>query len=222
MFDNLGANPAGSVLAAIATACCLLPIILIKCGPKWRGSSPSSGGLNGEEEETRVEKKAKPKKTVRWGDETDSSTDGSETKSEVPTEQCGTAASSETSTTETESGDESPDIAELSRLETQIETRDFATPEEISAVETKNENGNENEGLTTSRTTTKESESESESESDEIVRVETKGSGSSGGDGGGAEGKRKEREAARVDDHDDGAAGDLGMDVGRLAVFPFL
>lgn len=234
MFDNLGTNPAGSVLAAIATASCLLPFILVKSGAKLRGSSASGGPNDGGEsgQELSAEKKPRPKKTVRWGDETDSSSDVSETKSEVPTEEASRTASSDISTTETETKSESEDsdVAELSRLETHIESRDFANAG-VSGVETnkENENETENELPTVSKADTKTSEGESEGGSAEIAKVETTKSSSSDGSGGGsgsvgADGKQKEekREVTRVDDGDDGAAGFLGTDVGTLAVFPFL
>lgn len=231
MFENLGTNPAGSVLAAIATASCLLPFILVRSGAKLRGSSasgaPNDGGESGQE--LSAAKKPRPKKTVRWGDENDSSNDGSETKSEVPTEEASRTASSDIATTETEteSEGEDSDVAEpSSRPETQTETRDFANAG-VSSAETHKENENEsgNELSTVSKVDTKTSEGESA----EIARVETTKSSSSGGSGGGsgsvgADGKQKEekREVTRVDDGDDGAAGFLGTDVGTLAVFPFL
>lgn len=232
MFENLGTNPAGSVLAAIATASCLLPFILVRSGAKLRGSSASGAPNDGWEsgQELTAAKKPRPKKTVRWGDETDSSSDGSETKSEVPTEEASRTASSDISTTETktESESEDSDIAEpSSRPETQTETRDFANAG-VSGAETNKENENESgdELPTVSKADTKTSESESA----EIARVETAKSSSSDGSGGGgsgsvgADGKQKEekREVTRVDDGDDGAAGFLGTDVGTLAVFPFL
>ena len=109
MFENLSTNAAASILAAIATASCLLPIILINFGAKLRGSS-SSGGIDDDDDgdagrEVPVEKKSKPKKTVRWGDETDSSTDGSETNSEDPTASgASSPGSSEMPVPETETG----------------------------------------------------------------------------------------------------------------------
>ena len=227
MFENLGNNPAASVLAAIATAFCLLPLILIVFGAKWRGSSPSDGLHDDDEsgQEAPVEKKPKPRKTVRWGDETDSSNDGSETKSENRTgnESSGSSEISGTETeTETETGGDGEDCSESSKLETKIETKDFASSES-SEGETKNgnengnENENENEGSEISRVDTKKSENDG-SEGAEIARVETKSPSVGGGSAGS---QKKEKEKTRVDDKDHGAAGFLGMDVERLAVFPY-
>lgn len=78
MFETLGTNTAGSVLAAIATASCLLPFFLINLAGGWRrsdefgiGDSDSAQSATTSEPETDT----KPKKTVRWDvDETDSIT----------------------------------------------------------------------------------------------------------------------------------------------------
>ena len=105
LFENLGNNTAGSVLAAIATAFCILPFLLIRFGATLRGGRSSSDrtsshDINDNNDESGqeglpVEKAPKPKKTVRWDDETavsvsnsnnDNEDDGSETtKSEAPT-----------------------------------------------------------------------------------------------------------------------------------------
>lgn len=237
MFEQLGANSAGSVLAAIATAFCLLPFILINFGAKMRGSG-RSGGADGEDESGReapVERKMKPRKTVRWGDETDSSTDGSsETKSEDRTEsgsgsesESESSASSEISRTETQTETETEteqdigdgaELSDLSTLETTIETRDFANGG-ISENENDNDNENENEGFEISRLETQKSESSS-SDSAKIARVETKGESVSGGGGGGGVDVRK-KEKKRIDDKDNGAVGLMGLDLERLAVFPY-
>lgn len=107
MFDNLGNNSAGSILAAIATVFCLAPIILIRDGPKLRGTSTSVAESAADDEDKTAAKIAKPRKTVRWGDETDfSNDDRSETKSENPTESesySTSTGSSEISRTETKS-----------------------------------------------------------------------------------------------------------------------
>lgn len=74
MFETLGANTAGSVLASIATAFCLVPLILTYLGVGGRGSSTSGDdpldGAAGSAQD--FEKKGKKRKTVRWDDETDS------------------------------------------------------------------------------------------------------------------------------------------------------
>ena len=74
MFETLGANTAGSVLASIATAFCLIPLILTYLGVGGRGSSTSGDdpldGAAGSAQD--FEKKQKKRKTVRWDDETDS------------------------------------------------------------------------------------------------------------------------------------------------------
>lgn len=191
LFENLGANPAASVLAAVATASCFLLVILARCGAKLRGSGPS-GGADDKEGGPEIEKrKVKPKKTVRWDDETDSGREGGEMKSESATESESAAGS------------------DISMTETQVERRDFADSE-VSETEKKKDGNGE------SRVETTESESGSGgSGGGEVVRV-----GSSAGDGG-ADSKRTEKERTRVDDGDDGAAGFMGADLERLAVFTF-
>lgn len=164
-----------------------------------RGSSPP-GGIDDDDEsgqEDKAEKKAKPRKKVRWGDEIGSSNDGSETKSANPTVDRERTASSEISRKETETKSESDgsDLSGISRLETQVECRGFASSE-LSRVQTKNENEvHENAGM---------------------ARVETQGSSTSS-----AESEKKKKEKTRIDDKDNGAVGFLGMDVERLAMFPY-
>lgn len=75
MFETLGANSAGSVLASIATPFCLIPLILTYLGVGGRGRSTSGDddpldGAAGSAQDS--EKKEKKRKTVRWDDETDS------------------------------------------------------------------------------------------------------------------------------------------------------
>ena len=74
MFETLGANTAGSVLASIATAFCLIPLILTYLGVGGRGSGTSGDdpldGAAGSAQD--FGKKEKKRKTVRWDDETDS------------------------------------------------------------------------------------------------------------------------------------------------------
>ena len=98
LFEKLGNNTAGSVLAAIATASCILPLILVRFGTTLRkGRSPSGRTSDDDDSNDNYESKKapKPKKTVRWDDETPVSNDdhnedddgdnGSETtKSETP------------------------------------------------------------------------------------------------------------------------------------------
>lgn len=235
MFENLSTNVAASILAAIATASCLLPIILINFGAKLRGSS-SSGGIDDDDDgdagrEVPVEKKSKPKKTVRWGDETDSSTDGSETNSEDPTVGgASSPGSSEMPVPETETGtgtkgqSDGYEFPNLSRLATQIDRRDSADPA-VSPVETETETGDEDGVARVEGVETQERErGGGRSETAGVERVETKGLGPVSASGSGAEdGKRKKKEMTRIDDGDDGAAGSLGLglDVERLAVFPY-
>lgn len=255
MFENLGNNTAGSILAAVATTFCLAPAILVNLGPKLRkgrsGSAADYDDDDGEEKTAATEaKKAKPRKTVRWGDETDSSTDGSETKSEDASENgsesVGSSDVSRTVTeTESESGDDgSSTPGGVSKVETTMtettESRDFAGSDRIeSGHEDGNENdddeiGNESEknvaekaGI--SRVETRKSGDGGGSENggfvnDEVVtRVETKSSSASngGGDGTKKKSKKEEKEKTRVDDRDDGALGFLGMGVERLAVLPY-
>lgn len=224
LFEDLGNNPAASVLAAIATASCLLPPILIIFGADSRAGSSSGGPHDDDDEsgqEAPVETKAKPRKTVRWGDETDSGNDGSETKSENRTASASSGGSEISRTeTETESEGDSDALSESSRPETKIETGDFVSsegPEGETESANEDEDEDEDEGSEVSRVDTKRGESDG-SEGAEIARVETK---SSSVGGGGAGGKKKEKEETRVDDKDHGAAGFLGMDVERLAVFPY-
>ena len=76
IFETLGANTAGSVLAAIATAFCLIPLILTQLGVGGRGSSPSDDDLYDDTVESAQDfekKKRKVRKTVRWDDETEDS-----------------------------------------------------------------------------------------------------------------------------------------------------
>ncbi|KAF6240648.1 hypothetical protein HO173_001320 [Letharia columbiana] len=239
MFDTLGANPAASILAAIATASCLLPVVLAMFGAKLRGSGTSGGTDDDDDDrdsrrEVRVEKVVKSRKTVRWGDEAgsgidDDDDDGSEAKSEDSTEG-GSTGSSEMARTETGGGGDGADISEMSRAvtETKVARRDLANPD-VSEVETKNEDKDEDGVSQISRVETRKSGSEIESggsESARVARVDTKGSSA----GGGADGekkkkkkkeKRRRKERTRVDGGDDGAAGFLGMDLERLAVFPY-
>lgn len=157
MFEGLGYNIAGSVIAAIATAFCLFSFILIRFGEKWSGGGGGVAGSmdgDGEEEVKMEEKRSKPRKTVRWGDEMDSSSsngssDGSseqtgsdshvsESESETGSSELSrtetvTVIETETETetkTETEAEtNEDPTTSTLpaiSRSETQISTRDFA------------------------------------------------------------------------------------------------
>lgn len=253
MFENLGNNSAGSILAAIAMAFCFLSVILVKCGARLRGGSGAPvGGVDGGDEAGQgmdVERKARPKKTVRWGDEADSGTeDGSSgTKSEDHASEGGSASgSSEISRTETETETESEksesagsELPGLSRLETRIESRDFANTEISAEGETKKENQDTKEDNVSeiSRVETKKSESGSEgSEGAEIAKVETESSSTISSDGSSSradrENKKKEKkkekkvkkvkkEMSRVDDRDNGAAGFWGMDFERLAVLPY-
>lgn len=163
MFENLGNNVAGSVLAAVATVFCVIPFILFRFGEKWRGGSgvgSSSGGMDDDEEVKMEEKRSKPKKTVRWGDEMDSSSgsDGSsEQTSQSDThisESASVSGSSELSRTETETdtvteteadtsgGPSSSEVPALSRSKTHISTRDFAT---VTTTETPHHTQTENE-----------------------------------------------------------------------------
>ena len=91
MLHALGNNVAGSVLAAVATAFCLVPFVVMRFGDGWRrgmgvrtsgdGDTSDDGGGSA----TKVvvveekEKKPRPKKTVRFWD--DEETDLEETKS---------------------------------------------------------------------------------------------------------------------------------------------
>ena len=92
MLHTLGNNVAGSVLAAVATAFCLVPFVVMRCGNGSRrrmmgvGTSGDGGGENAtkvvivEEEREKIPiPKPKPKKTVRFWD--DEETDLEETKS---------------------------------------------------------------------------------------------------------------------------------------------
>ena len=98
LFEKLGNNTAGSLLAAIATAFCFLPFILIRFGARLRSGHSLSDRTPGDDSDDSyesgrdisVEKAPKPKKTVRWDDEAaisnNNDDDGSETtKSEKPT-----------------------------------------------------------------------------------------------------------------------------------------
>ena len=77
MLQNLGTNVMGSVLAAVATAFCLVPFFMMSFGNgSRRVGSSGDGGENDAsevvvvEEEKEMEKKPKAKKTVRfWDDE---------------------------------------------------------------------------------------------------------------------------------------------------------
>ena len=208
-------------------------------GAKLRGSGTSGGTDDDDDDrdsgrEVRVEKVAGPRKTVRWGDEAGSANndddDGSEAKSEDSTKG-GRLGSSEMARTEKGSGGDGADISEMSRVvtKTRVAKRDLANPD-VSEVETKNENENEDGVSQISRVETRKSGSETrksgDSESARVARAETKGSSA----GGGADGekkkkkekeKRRRKEKTRVDGRDDGAAGFLGMDLERLAVFPY-
>ena len=215
MFENLGNNVAGSVLAALATAFCLLPILLIiDSGKKERrrnGSSPSShlssGHLPDEEsaqEVKKVEIRVKPKKTVRWEDEeTDSS------------------ASSDSLETKKTSGDETDGSTEPGSEISTVETRDFA--DAGISHDDESGDGNENDG-----SRGRLSRNEERVGSAEMARVEMEGSGdgitasSSSRRSNRREGKKQEKEKTRVDDYDDGARGFMGMDLERLVYFPYL
>lgn len=219
MFEHLGNNTAGSILAAIATLFCLVPAVLITFGPKLRGSSgPVAESAAGDDEKAAAAaEKAKTKKTVRWGDETDSGTDGSEeTKSENATDD-DSSGSSEISRTETKSEADGSEI--ISRVETtDVERRDFASP----GIETRNQNGVAG-ASEISRAETKKSESGGAESAEAVARVETKGS--SADDSGDGRKKEKKKEKTRGDDKDEdkdkGAVGFLGMDIERLAVIPY-
>ena len=94
MLQNLGNNVAGSVLAAVATAFCLVPFVLMRFGDGSRRRTKGVG-MSGDDDtsddgavtkadvvvvvEEEKEKKPKPKKTVRFWD--DEETDLEETKS---------------------------------------------------------------------------------------------------------------------------------------------
>lgn len=92
MFGNLDTNTAASVLAAIATAFCLLPFFLIKnfrAGWRRSGGPGAIDGGNDERVESALEKEndTKPKKTVRWPvNETDSDSGTDTGFSETETE----------------------------------------------------------------------------------------------------------------------------------------
>lgn len=77
MFETLGANTAGSVLAAIATASCLLPFFLINlAGGRRRSDELGIGDSDSAQSATTSEPETdtKPKKTLRWDVDDDSST----------------------------------------------------------------------------------------------------------------------------------------------------
>lgn len=95
MLENLGTNAAGSVLAAIATAFCLLPFFLIEFAGGWKRSGGSgvigkdTDSAGSAQDVTKEEKEVnrKPNKTVRWDvDETDSGTSTDTGFSETETE----------------------------------------------------------------------------------------------------------------------------------------
>lgn len=102
MFENLGTNTAGSVLATIATLFCLVPFILTKCAGGWkRSGEPGNIGSDTDSEESAQEKEknTKPKKTVRWDiDETDS---GTSTDADTGFAETETGHGTDTSGTET-------------------------------------------------------------------------------------------------------------------------
>lgn len=249
MFETLGANTAGSVLASIATAFCLIPLILTYLGVGARGSStsgdddPLDGAAGSAQDFEKKEKKRKERKTVRWDDETDSD--------------LGKGGRSEDLR-----GGESMDTAEM-----EMESKGAGV------VDVEMEMENENVVSETSRVGAEKSEnrrSDAEAESSKVEKEGWSRTFDSSGDDGSAgsckrtekgekekedkkkrekkedekmedekkedekkekdvkkkqeEGEKEEKggkEKARLDDGDDGVAGLLGMDLERAAVFPY-
>ena len=229
MFETLGANAAGSVLASIATAFYLIPLILTYLGVGVRGSSTSGDdpldGAAGSAQDFEKEKKRKERKTVRWDDETDS--------------ELGKGGRSEDLR-----GGESMDTAEM-----EMELKGAGV------VDVEMEMENENAVSETSRVGAEKSGNRRGDAEAELSTVEKEGWSrtfdSSGGDGSAGSCKQKEKgekekeedekkkkdvkkrqekgekegkegkEEARLDDGDDGVAGFLGMDLERVAVFPY-
>lgn len=238
MFETLGANTAGSVLASIATAFYLIPLILTYLGVGGRGSSPSGddpldGAAGSAQDFEKKEKKRKERKTVRWDDETDSdlgkggrSEDlgGGESMDtavmEMESKGAGVAdvememesenAVSETSRVGTEkSGNRRSDAeAELSKVEKEGWSRTFDSSGDDGSAGSCEQKGK---GEKEKEDKKKKEKKEDEKKENDVKKKQEKGEKEEKG------GKGK----ARLDDSDDGVAGFLGMDLERVAVFPY-
>ena len=237
MFETLGANAAGSVLAAIATAFCFLPFILVKSGKGWRGNRATGtaagerdGGENAqevveveeEEEDMKMKKKnekAKPRKTVRWHDEETVAPGGLE--SVVVENENEVADSSGFSSTETVVAQEGGDYVAFDHVFSGLKT-DQGVP-------------SRDDSSSVYSISSEVSVSGSGSEPAPVpvpvpVPLRVRGRETPGGWEGGEgntrkNGKEKEKkEPSRIDDNDDGSRGllGLGLDLERVGGFPFL
>ncbi len=224
MFEKLGNNVAASVLAAIATVFCLVPFLLLRSAARRNESSGnSSSDVTGDEESAHeaknVEKAVKARKSVRWMVETDSRSDEpSETSSE----------SASTSPTISEPRLHNHNQSAIQKREAPkppaIVSRDFADAGTAdSDLETGQQNGSHDD--TVSKLDVRKLEAERGAVSGTEIRV----TGIADSE---QEEKREEKEKekeekpknrTRVDDGDNGAVGfwGLGVDVERVAVFPY-
>ena len=236
LFEKLGNNTAGSVLAAIATAFCILPIILIRFGATLRagrspsGRTPDDDSIDNDESgrEIPVEKAPKPKKTVRWDDETDVSNndnddDGSEmTKSESPsimmadTESVADSNLSSTNTMVPETEAESAAMERTERQSRSEERRDVVSSEDDArgGVERLGEgDGAGGAGGCSAGSKKEEEQKEKEKGKEEKGKNDQRKKRTE---------KIEKKETRKdADDRDDNLAGFLGVGFERLAVFPF-
>ncbi len=214
MFEKLGNNVAASVLAAIATVFCLVPFILLRSGRRNEGSGKlaSNVDVTGDEESAHevknVEKAAKARKSVRWMDETDS-------RSDEPSETSSASASPSGTISDPRLHNQSAIQKHEAPKSPAIVSRDFADAGgATSAPEMGTRNGSHDDTV-------------SEAERGGVSGTEIRVTGIADSV---HEEKRKENEKeeklkdrTRVDDGDNGAVGfwGLGVDVERVAVFPY-
>lgn len=238
MFETLGANTAGSVLASIATAFCLIPLLLTYLRVGGRGSStsgddPLDGAAGSAQDFEKKEKKRKERKTVRWDDETDSDLGkGGRSEDSRGGESMDTAEMemklkgagvvdgememenenviSETSRVGAEKSEKRRSDAEagLSKVEKEGWSRTLDSSGDDGSAGSCKQKGK---GEKEKEDKKKKGKKEDEKKENDVKKKQEKG-----------EKEEKEgKEKARLDDGDDGVAGFLSMDLERVAVFPY-
>ena len=224
MFEKLGDNVAASVLAATTTVFCLVPFLLLRSAARRNeGCGNSSSNVTGDEESAHevknVEKAAKARKSVRWMDETDS-------RSDDPLETSSESASTSATISDPRLHNQSPIQKHEAPQSPAIASRDFADAGgATSAPETGIRNGSHDD------TVAKLDARKRDAERGGVSGTETRVTGIADSE---QEKKTKEKkkenekeekpkDRTRVDDGDNGAVGfwGLGVDVERVAVFPY-
>ena len=250
MLQTLGNNVAGSVLAAVATAFCLVPFVAMRFGNGWRrrarvgtsgavedGDASDDGARSAtkvvvvEEEKTPIPK-AKAKKTVRfWDEDEETASSGSDGSLETM------KADSELSSTETVV--ERGELASMERSESKEEdgggverssTDDDTATDDVSSESVRahvSEHAHAHGRASVAGLDGGELSHTATVASTSASTRTTDGIGSAGESVGNKETEKKERgkrESVRLDGVSDGYTSflGLGLDVERLVGFPYI